>query len=276
MLLWQAQDSSIIEAGLTAAGRDDPDILYKGDQPMKIFSFACVSVALGLAAFPVASLAQDGATDDGLTLTGSAAVVSDYRFRGFSQSNEKAAIQGGLTISHDSGFYVGTWGSSIGFANGTEPDVFAGYSKEIRLGVTADVGLMNYFYPGASQSTILEPYASVTGDLGPASLKAGVAWAPSGQSALDKKSALYLYSDVGIGITNRPITLKGHIGYAKNDSALGGLDGDVWDYAVGMEFRYKMLTLGLSYVNSDASKIGGFKEAAGVDGAVIFSLGASF
>jgi uncharacterized protein (TIGR02001 family) len=242
---------------------------------MKNFSRACLAMLAAAAALPTAAYAQDESSD-GITISGNAAVVSDYRFRGFSQSNEKAAIQGGFTVSHESGLYVGTWGSSIGFANGTEIDVFAGYATEVASGLTADIGLNSYLYPGTSDSTILEPYFSLSGDVGPASLKAGVAWAPGGQNALGDDSAIYVYGDVGYAIADTPLTLKAHVGYSKSDSALGGLDGDVLDYSVGVDFSYKILTLGVSYVNTDAPKLGGYKEGVGADGAVLFTLGVSF
>ncbi|MDO8455890.1 MAG: TorF family putative porin, partial [Burkholderiaceae bacterium] len=40
-------------------------------------------------------------------------VVTDYRYRGISQSRLKPAVQGGIDFSHTSGLYVGTWASSI-------------------------------------------------------------------------------------------------------------------------------------------------------------------
>src|SRR3546814_1231807 len=97
---------------------------------MKTLFPAGLGMLLVAAALPTAAHAQNE-DSDGITVSGSATVVSDYRFRGFSQSNEEAAIQGGITVSHDSGLYLGTWGSSIGFANGTEIDVFGGYAREI-------------------------------------------------------------------------------------------------------------------------------------------------
>src|SRR3546814_4715721 len=57
------------------------------------------SLAIALAATP--ATAQDD--NSGITITGSAAVVSDYRFRGVSQTGEEAAIQGSIGISHESG-----------------------------------------------------------------------------------------------------------------------------------------------------------------------------
>lgn len=79
-----------------------------------------------------------------ITISGSAALVSDYRFRGVSQSDEGIALQGGFTVSHESGFYVGTWASNLagwgtfGGAN-LELDIFAGYTLPVGEG-TLDVG----------------------------------------------------------------------------------------------------------------------------------------
>src|SRR3546814_4237167 len=78
---------------------------------MKTLSRACLGMLLAAAAFPSAAPAQDEGVD-AITVSGSATVVSDYRFRGFSQSDEEAAIQGGITVSHGSGLYLGTWGRS--------------------------------------------------------------------------------------------------------------------------------------------------------------------
>ncbi len=242
---------------------------------MNYLSRTCLGMALALTALPATAYAQEE-EESSITISGGATVVSDYRFRGFSQSNEEAAIQGTFSISHESGLYLGTWGSSIGFANGTEIDVFAGYSTEVTSGLTADIGATLYLYPGTADSSIIEPYFSLSGDLGPASVKTGIAWAPGGQDSLGGDSGVYVYGDVGVGIPDTPITLKGHLGYAKSDSFLGGLDGEVLDYSVGVDFSWNVLTLGVAYVNTDAPKLGGYKESVGADGAVIFSLGASF
>jgi len=50
----------------------------------------------------------------------------------------------------------------------------------------------------------------------------------------------------------------------------------VFDYSVGVEATWKVLTFGVSYVNTDAPRLGGYKESVGADGAVLFSLGAAF
>lgn len=236
-----------------------------------------IAGALLLAATATPAFAQEEAeAPDAFTITGSATVVSDYRFRGFSQTNEEATIQGGFTVAHESGLYVGTWGSGIGFNNGSEIDVFAGFAKEVTSGLTADVGVTAYFYPGAADTSIYEPYFSLTGTVGPATIKGGLAWAWGGQDSLGDDSAIYAYTDVAVGIPETPLKLKGHLGYAKSDSFLGGLDGEVFDYSFGAEVTWKALTLGVSYVNTDETTALGWKDSIGADGAVLFTLGAAF
>ena len=60
-------------------------------------------------------------------------VVTDYRYRGISQSRLKPALQGGVDFAHKSGFYLGTWASTIKWikdAGGDAPvelDLYGGY-----------------------------------------------------------------------------------------------------------------------------------------------------
>lgn len=234
--------------------------------------------ALMLATVATPAFAQDEAEapSDGITITGSATVVSDYRFRGFSQTGEEPTIQGGFTVAHDSGLYVGTWGSGINFNNGTEIDVFAGFSTEVASGLTADIGATLYLYPGVSDTSVIEPYFALTGTVGPATVKGAIAWAPDGQDSLGDAGAVYLSGDATVAIPETPFKIKGHIGHSWSDSFLGGYDGNgkVFDYSIGAEVSYKVLTLGVSYVNTDEKAP--YKEAVGADGAVLFTLGAAF
>ncbi|QIG78409.1 TorF family putative porin [Stakelama tenebrarum] len=235
-------------------------------------SHILVSAAMLLGATP--AFAQDTAPPSPISISGGADVVSDYRFRGFSQTNEEATIQGWFQVDAE-GFYIGTWGSGIGFGNGTEIDVYGGYSTSFGA-IGVDIGATAYMYPGVSDSTILEPYLGLSTDIGPASLGVGVAWAPGGQDSLGDDSGVYLSGDLGIGVPTTPITLSAHIGYAKSDSFLGGFDGEVIDYSFGASVSYDALTFGISYVNTDEPTTGGYKDAIGADGAVIFTLGAAF
>lgn len=84
--------------------------------------------------------------------------VTDYRFRGISQTLGKPALQGGLDYAHSSGLYIGTWLSTVSkdsYANGKglEVDVYAGWKNEFAKDWTVDVGALYYWYPSAAYYT---------------------------------------------------------------------------------------------------------------------------
>lgn len=238
--------------------------------------------AVLLATVATPAFAQD--SGDGITITGGATVVSDYRFRGVSQTSEEAAIQGTINVTHDSGLYVGVWGSSVDFYDGTELDFYAGYSKEVSPGITVDGGLLYYYYPknGSGASDFFEPYLSVSGAIGPVNAKVGVAYAWEGQNALLDDDNIYAYTDLSTAIPNTPFKLKGHVGYTDGilSYASGAISGNYWDWSVGAEASYKALTFGVAYVDTDvkndAFSVSPGANAIGSDAGVVFSVGASF
>jgi uncharacterized protein (TIGR02001 family) len=86
--------------------------------------------------------------------TANVTLVNDYRYRGISQSAGKPAIQGGFDYAHESGFYIGNWNSSISWVQDgyaisapVEMDFYAGFKKEVISGLTADIGVLQYYYP---------------------------------------------------------------------------------------------------------------------------------
>ena len=88
------------------------------------------------------------------SLTGSLTLTSDYLFRGISQTDEGMALQGGLTLADDSGFYLATWGSNITFGQGSmELDLLAGWTGKLSEEWTTDVGIMQYRYPNGDNDT---------------------------------------------------------------------------------------------------------------------------
>lgn len=73
-------------------------------------------------------------------------VFTDYLLWGGSASGNNAVVQGGVDYAHESGFYVGTWMSTLGDGDGQEVDLYAGYSAEFGdFGI--DVGYVYYYYP---------------------------------------------------------------------------------------------------------------------------------
>lgn len=262
---------------------------------------------------PALASAQD--VPPPITVSGTVGLVSDYRFRGVSQSDEGMAIQGGFTVAHESGFYVATWGSNLagwGQFGGSnmELDLVGGFKKTVG-GATVDVGLTWYMYPDGSNITdFAEPYVKVSGTAGPVNILAGVAYAPK-QEALGnwsftgaasaagiynnphaKDDNFYIWTDVNSGIPGTPVTLKGHIGYSDGNPGLGpngtsvAPTGKYVDWLVGADLVLGKLTFGVAYVDTDITK----KESAYLlpnfsntesggsiaDGKFVFSVTAAF
>jgi uncharacterized protein (TIGR02001 family) len=237
---------------------------------------------LGVAAVLMASaatpaFADDAETASAITVSGTAAVTSDYRFRGLSQSNGNAAIQGSIGVAHESGLYVGTWGSSIGFAGGTEIDAYAGWSGEVASGVKADAGVLYYYYPNAvGNSDYFEPYASLAATIGPVEAKVGAAYAWGGQSALGNKDNIYVYSELSGGIPSTPVTLRAHLGYSDGQSVLSNLQGtdtNYMDWSLGADYAITdKLTAGLKYTDTDDKPA----QQDFTDSAILFTLSVAF
>lgn len=91
------------------------------------------------------------------TVTGNMSINSDYRFRGFTQTNYGPAFQGGFDAAHKSGAYLGNWNSNVaqGLLNGAslEMDFYGGYKGEVAKDVGYDVGAIYYYYPKSGVDT---------------------------------------------------------------------------------------------------------------------------
>lgn len=251
--------------------------------------FAIAATLAAPAAAQVTNPADE--VDDGgfdLALSANVALVSEYRFRGVDLSGGDIALQGGVDLGLPSGFYVGAWGSTldddtVGYGD-MELDVFGGWTGDLG-GLTADVGVIGYLYPdaGAGDYDYYEFYGSLGAGLGPASVTAGVAYAPS-QDSLDfgagSDDNLYLYLDAGVGIPTTPLTVKAHVGYTDGSLTYTD-DGDAMDYSLGVEAVVPgtPITVGAAYVALDDDitaadvALGAYDLA---DDAIVLSVSATF
>lgn len=89
--------------------------------------------------------------------------TSNYMWRGYTQSGDDAAISGGLDYAHDSGFYAGTWTSSIGGGQ-YEIDFYAGFGGDFAEDFAYDVGYIYYMYP--VDSNVEADFGELYGSLG--------------------------------------------------------------------------------------------------------------
>ena len=102
-----------------------------------------------------------------------AGIASSYIYRGLNQSDYKPALQIGADYAHESGFYVGVWGSIIRWikdlrlgSGNVEFDVYGGY-KGAAGPISYDVGVLQYLYngsvtPGSIKANTTEVYVAGT------------------------------------------------------------------------------------------------------------------
>jgi uncharacterized protein (TIGR02001 family) len=257
------------------------------------FGLGC---SASLAALMVATpaLADEADAPPAITINGTATVVSDYRFRGVSQTDKNFAVQGSLTVSHQSGFYASVWGSSVeeyvtaSAQASQEIDLILGFKKTFGS-ATVDVGAVYYVYPKTklagdiSSSNYFEPYLAVSGTAGPVTAKATVNWAPKQKAlALDQGATgllpsqdnVYIAGDFSAAVPGTPLGLTAHIGHTFGPSWLA-IGNEYTDWGLGATLTYKALTLGVQYVDTD----GDFITPSGKNaskGGVVATLGVSF
>jgi uncharacterized protein (TIGR02001 family) len=252
--------------------------------------FSGFALAATVAATP-AFAQEETAPPKAITINGTAAITSDYRFRGISQSNTNGAVQGSLTIAHKSGFYATVWASTVngyvtaaadpaGTSRGqasVEMDLSAGFKHSFG-GTTLDGGVLYYYYPKDKQpgdrtsSDFFEPYASISQVYGPVTGKVTVNYAPKQKAlSLDQigpsKSNVYLAGDVSFAIPKTPVSLSGHIGHTFGPSWLA-IGNEYNDWNIGASYTWQQFTASIQYVDTDGVFITPSGKDAAKSGAV--------
>ena len=208
------------------------------------------------AAFATSASAQQAQPASDHTFTGNLTLASDYRFRGISQTFNKPAIQGGFDYAHSSGFYVGNWNSNVSgnqYPNGAslEMDLYGGYKFEIAPDLAADVGLLKYYYPGATIAGIkpdaLEFYVGATYKW--FSAKYSHAISNDYFGFVNADGSYYLDLNANFEIAEKT-TLGLHVGRQKFKN-YGTFD--YTDYKIGVSRDFGFATLGLAFVGSNAN-----------------------
>jgi len=137
---------------------------------LSALGFTAVLISVSSIMLPSASAQSSATTPETSAVvtpgpfTANLTLTNDYRYRGISQSNFRPAIQGGVDYAHSSGFYIGNWNSSISWISDAasaagnsasapiEMDFYGGFKYEWSKGFTADVGILQYYYPTTNLS----------------------------------------------------------------------------------------------------------------------------
>lgn len=175
-----------------------------------------IGCAIAAVAATVVAVLPPSAATAQVELSGNVALVSDYVYRGFSQTLEEPAIQGGLDLALPYGLYVGTWASSVNFGPGSEAalelDVYGGFAPSFG-GFDFDVGALYYGYPGAeagSNFDFLEIVGGLSRLFGPVS--AGLSAAYSPEFFGEVGPATWGEFATSVGVPSAPVTLDASVG----------------------------------------------------------------
>ncbi len=234
-----------------------------------ILKFAAMSVAMSTMAGTVPAFAQDEAEEASgpITVTGGAALVSDYRFRGVSLSDKDFAFQPYLTVKHESGLYAGVWGSNVAENAGddVEVDLYAGFAGGDA--VTYDIGATYYVYPGASGLNYVELTGKLGTTVGPATIGGQLSYVPS-QDNTGNTDNIYVATNAAIALPDSPITLTGSVGY--EDGAFGD---DKIDWSIGATAAVSVFSVGVAYVDTNRRSTFAFEDSKA---GVVFTLSYGF
>jgi uncharacterized protein (TIGR02001 family) len=236
-----------------------------------ILKLASISVAISAIAMSAPAFAQEVAEEatGPVALTGGVAVVSDYRFRGVSLSGKDFAVQPYLTLKHESGLYVGAWGSNLSENDGddVEMDLYAGFAGGDDL--TYDIGATYYLYPGVSNLNYVEFTGKLGSTVGPATVGVQLSYVPS-QDNTGNDDNIYFGTNASIAVPNTPISIVGTMGIEDGAFTAGS---EKVDWSLGLNAAVAGFTLGVSYVDTNRRTIFAPRDSSG---GVVFSISYGF
>lgn len=196
------------------------------------------------------------------------AMVSDYRKKGISQSNENAAVQGNFKITHDTGIYLDNWGSSTAMgANGVELQHSVGWSTSIAH-LDVDGGMRFYNFDGTDIGADGN-YNEFYGSIGVWGVEVGADWTSNYKDG--DTNVFYLGADAGWELGR--LGVAGHIGRSFSDMGVivTGVD-EVLDYSLEGSVRiHDSLHATVAWVGTDLDD-----ATTGVDDSVVFGIRNTF
>jgi len=199
------------------------------------------AAALSLAAF--AASAQEAESPYSWNVT----AVSDYVFRGVSQTDEDPTLQAGFTYTSPVGLYAGVWGSGVDFGPGdpsTEVDYLIGYGVDVTENVNFDVLLNRYTYLGASELNYNELITTTTFN---EQYKVTVAYS---NDVWNSSTDGWYFGVGGEWGLPQDFTLTANVGRSTFED---GIAKDYTDFNVGVNRQFGVFNLGLGFHGTDGN-----------------------
>lgn len=228
----------------------------------------------GLAAIAVLAgnqdaFAQGQESEEGIQVTASAGVSSDYLFRGISQTGTDAAVQGSISGLYK-GFTATIWASNVSFAD-AEVDFTGAYAFDA-TGSTLAVGGTYYAYPSSAPGTdYFEGFASWSSSIGPASVGASVYVSPD--FTLDSGLGVYSQANAAIPLVDKlSLNLQGGRQWIE-DNADAGIP-DYWRWSAGLVYGFNPITVSITYEDTNVSEMNCASDICGPQ--IVAGFSASF
>jgi uncharacterized protein (TIGR02001 family) len=208
-----------------------------------------------------------------LTSTATISLVSNYVFRGLTQTDGRPALQAGLAWGGEGGLYGGLWGSNVSWfadanpsaSSSLELDLYAGYRGNLTDELTFDAGLVRYQYPGSYNGL-----ASGVGKPDTTELYAGLSWRWIGLKGSyglgdlfgveDSAGSFYLDGTLSVDLPEQ-FTLGLHAGWQHYSGGNGATSNDDlfsysdWSASLSREIPGGFV-LGFTYTGTDAEDAG--------------------
>lgn len=266
-------------------------------QKSKLF----LAVLGSLAAMPVMA-DEEEINETESPISGEVRVVSNYLYRGISQTGEKPALQGSVAYEHSSGLYGELEASTSSFFKDLytetagvegasdanyEFDVYLGFKNEFAEDFHYDVGFMSYnfpgnYAPGATKGDTSEIY----GAFGYKWLTAKYSYSLGNTFGVpNAKGTSYIEINAEVPVTEG-LKVEVHAGNQKYKGpdvdvlVAGGRDPSYTDYKVGVTQEIKDVEVSLAYSKTNAATgVGTFYNVLGKNlgkGAVVVSAAYTF
>ena len=219
------------------------------------FKHAALSTLVAATVLPIAVHAEEPAAP---STTFNIGAVSDYRYRGISQTRLKPALQGGIDYSNPNGLYLGTWLSTIqwikdipGGNASIEWDIYGGYKGEIAKDFGYDVGVLAYVYPSNNlvpSANTTEIYGALT--YGPVTAKYSHSLTNTFANP-DSKNSFYL--DLSATFDLAGVSVVPHVGYQKFKGPVSSA-ATYTDYSLTLSKDFSGFVPSLAVVATNADK----------------------
>lgn len=193
--------------------------------------------------------------------------VTNYMFRGISQSRNLPAVQGGFTYNSPFNIYVSAWGSNVKF-DGTdatvEIDGILGYANTYGDDFAYDINIARYFYPSANTLN----YNEINTLFNWRFLQFGVSYSANVYNV--HKTGIYYQGGVNWDVPENyvfgvcDVNLTALLGHYSLPRAAGNSYND---YLIGLSKKFDHYKLGVQWTNTN-----GRQKSSPIDGSTFLAM----